>query len=77
MTEHIDQQSKEQGARSKGLETLHRAVPLWRSDYAYETTGMQTLTYEMSLWIPYFGTGINTSDTYTFRSQMAPANHLI
>jgi hypothetical protein len=38
---------------------------------------MQTLTYEMSLWIPYFGTGINTSDTYTFRSQMAPANHLI
>ena len=61
------------GSRNE-LETLRRAVPLWRSDYAYETTGMQTLTYGMSLWIPYFGTGINASDSYTFRSQMAPAN---
>jgi alpha-galactosidase len=64
------------GSRNE-LETLRRAVPLWRSDYAYETTGMQTLTHGMSLWIPYFGTGINTSDSYTFRSQMAPANNLI
>lgn len=61
------------GSRNE-LETLRRAVPLWRSDYAYETTGMQTLTYGMSLWIPYFGTGINASDPYTFRSQLAPAN---
>jgi len=38
---------------------------------------MQTLTYGMSLWIPYFGTGINASDPYTFRSQMAPANSTI
>ena len=64
------------GSRNE-LETLRRAVPLWRSDYAYETTGMQTLTYGMSLWIPYFGTGINTADPYTFRSQMAPANSTI
>ena len=64
------------GSRNE-LETLRRAVPLWRSDYAYETTGMQTLTYGMSLWIPYFGTGVNTSDPYTFRSQMAPANSVI
>jgi alpha-galactosidase len=62
------------GSRNE-LETLRRAVPLWRSDYAYETTGMQTLTYGMSLWIPYFGTGINAADRYTFRSQMAPANN--
>jgi len=62
------------GSRNE-LETLRRAVPLWRSDYAYETTGMQTLTYGMSLWIPYFGTGINANDSYTFRSQMAPANN--
>ena len=60
------------GSRNE-LETLRRAVPLWRSDYAYETTGMQSLTYGMSLWIPYFGTGTNASDSYTFRSQMAPA----
>jgi len=55
------------------LETLRRAVPLWRSDYAYETTGMQSLTFGMSYWIPYFGTGNNAVDKYTFRSQMAPA----
>ena len=64
------------GSRNE-LEALRRAVPLWRSDYAYETTGMQTLTYGMSFWIPYFGTGMNTSDAYTCRSQMAPANTLI
>ena len=60
------------GSRNE-LEALRRAVPLWRSDYAYEPTGMQALTYGMSLWIPYFGTGTNAFDSYTFRSQMAPA----
>jgi len=61
------------GSRNE-LETLRRAVPLWRSDYAYETSGMQTLTYGMLHWIPYFGTGINATDSYTFLSQLAPAN---
>ena len=61
------------GSRNE-LETLRRAVPLWRSDYAYETTGMQTLTYGMAMWIPFFGTGINTTDPYTFWSQLAPSN---
>ena len=60
------------GARN-ALEALRRAVPLWRSDYAYETTGMQNLTRAMSLWIPFFGTGTNAFESYTFRSQMAPA----
>ena len=60
------------GSRNE-IETLRRAVPLWRSDYAYEATGMQDITYGMSLWIPYFGTGTNAFDWYTFRSQMAPA----
>jgi alpha-galactosidase len=27
----------------------------------------------MALWLPYFGTGINGLDAYTFRSQMCPA----
>lgn len=61
------------GGRRNDLETLRRAVPLWRSDYAYETTGMQDLTYGIALWIPYFGTGINALNPYTFRSQMSPA----
>ena len=60
------------GSRNE-LESLRRAVPLWRSDYAYEPTVMQSLTYGMSHWIPYFGTGTNATDAYTFRSQMAPA----
>lgn len=60
------------GSRNE-VESMRRAVPLWRSDYAYEPTGMQTLTYGMSFWFPYYGTGTNAVDSYTFRSQMAPA----
>ncbi|HVN05069.1 MAG TPA: alpha-galactosidase [Bryobacteraceae bacterium] len=61
------------GGRRNDLETLRRAVPLWRSDYAYEPAAMQQLTYGMALWIPYFGTAFNSLDPYIFRSQMAPA----
>ncbi len=60
------------GGRRNDLETLRRAVPLWRSDHAYEPASMQQLTYGMALWIPYFGTAINSSDPYIFRSQMTP-----
>ncbi|MGB9623488.1 MAG: GH36 C-terminal domain-containing protein, partial [Phycisphaerae bacterium] len=45
------------GGRRNDLETMRRAVPLWRSDYAYEATGHQCMTYGISLWIPYHGTG--------------------
>jgi len=34
---------------------------------------MQNMTYGMALWIPYFGTGINRVDPYSFRSDMCPA----
>jgi alpha-galactosidase len=61
------------GGGRDDLETLRRAVPLWRSDYAFETTGMQNLTYGLALWIPYFGTGVTALDAYAFRSQMTPA----
>ena len=62
------------GGRRDDLETLRRAVPLWRSDYGYDDpTGMQDLTYGLALWIPYFGTGIRSSATYSFRSVMVPA----
>ena len=36
---------------------MRRAVPLWRSDYAYEPIGHQCMTYGISLWLPYHGTG--------------------
>jgi alpha-galactosidase len=33
---------------------------------------MQSLTYGISLWMPYYGTGINSVEPYIFRSQMTP-----
>ncbi|NLC56542.1 MAG: hypothetical protein GX774_06880 [Armatimonadetes bacterium] len=45
------------GGRRNDLETLRRAVPLWRTDYAYEPVGTQCHTYGISFWIPYSGTG--------------------
>jgi alpha-galactosidase len=64
------------GGGRDDLETLRRGVPLWRSDYTYETTGMQNLTYGIALWIPYFGSGINPVDPYSFRSDMGAAGVL-
>lgn len=45
------------GGRRNDLETMRRAAPLWRSDYAYEAIGHQCMTYGISLWLPYQGTG--------------------
>ncbi len=45
------------GGRRNDLETMRRAVPLWRSDYAYEPIGHQCMTYGISFWIPFHGTG--------------------
>ncbi len=64
------------GGRRNDIETLRRAVPLTRSDYLLEPDepiSEQMQTYGMALWIPYFGTGVNGTDNYVFRSQMTPA----
>jgi alpha-galactosidase len=61
------------GGRRNDLETLRRAVPLDRSDYLYEPISQQGHTFGLSLWVPFFGTALNSFDLYTFRSQMAPA----
>ena len=61
------------GGGRDDLESLRRAVPLWRSDYTYETTAMQNITHGIAMWIPYYGTGINRVDSYSFRSDMCPA----
>ncbi len=45
------------GGRRNDIETMRRALPLWRSDYAFEATGHQCMTYGLSLWLPYHGTG--------------------
>jgi len=41
------------GGRRNDLETMRRAVPLWRSDYAFEPVGHQCMTYGISFWLPY------------------------
>jgi alpha-galactosidase len=65
---------------------MRRAVPLWRSDYAFEATGHQGMTYGLSSWIPYHGTGTVACDNapyygggrtpiqpYAFWSNVAPS----
>jgi alpha-galactosidase len=74
------------GGRRNDLETLRRAVPLWRSDYAFEPIGHQCMTYGISLWIPYHGTatvacanagyyggGATPVEPYAFWSNDAPS----
>ena len=74
------------GGRRNDLETMRRAVPLWRSDYAYEPIGHQCMTYGISLWLPYHGTGTVASaaapyygagytkvEPYAFWSNTAPS----
>jgi len=74
------------GGRRLDLETLRRAVPLWRSDYAYISLGMQCLTYGLSFWVPhhgtgtvacenpgYYGSGHTPVEAYAFWSTVAPS----
>ena len=60
------------GGRRNDLETLRRAIPLWRTDYCCEPIGTQCCSYGISLWIPLSGTGAAVADVYTFRSNMVP-----
>lgn len=60
------------GGRRNDLETMRRAIPLWRTDYRCEPTGTQCCTYGISLWLPFSGTGAADADPYTFRSNMVP-----
>ena len=62
------------GGRRDDLETLRRAVPLWRSDYSFdEPAAMQDLSYGLAMWVPYSGTAARTSNPYSFRSSMVMA----
>ena len=61
------------GGRRNDLETMRRAVPLWRSDYAYESIGHQGMTYGISMWIPFHGTGtVATSDAPYYGGGVTP-----
>jgi alpha-galactosidase len=60
------------GGRRNDLETLRRAVPLLRSDWLLEPVSQQGHTYGVAFWYPFWGTGMNSSDPYYFRSVMCP-----
>ncbi len=61
------------GGRRNDIETMRRAVPLWRSDYAYEAIGHQCMMYGLSLWLPFHGTGtVATRDAPYYGSGPTP-----
>ncbi len=60
------------GGHRLDIETLRLSVPLWRSDCSWDPIGMQCITYGLSLWVPYQGTGVVSDDPYVMRSDMTP-----
>ena len=60
------------GGQRNDLETMRRAIPLWRTDYRCEPVGTACHTYGLSLWVPFSGTGAAEVDRYVFRSNMSP-----
>ncbi|MBX7257037.1 MAG: alpha-galactosidase [Candidatus Hydrogenedentes bacterium] len=60
------------GGRRNDIETLRRSVPLLRSDFLLEPVSQQLHTYGISFWIPFYGTGVNSTNSYLFRSVMCP-----
>jgi len=59
------------GGKRNDLESLRRAVPLWRTDFTADTSADQCIGYGISFWIPYSGSGVNRIDPYLIRSRMA------
>lgn len=54
------------GGRRNDLETMRRAVPLWRTDHAFQATADQAMTFGLSTWLPYFGAGTNADLNPTY-----------
>jgi alpha-galactosidase len=64
------------GGNRNDLETLRRSVPLLRSDFFGTPEGQQCLTYGLSLWVPYHGSGTIVPTKYWFRSTIFPASRV-
>jgi alpha-galactosidase len=64
------------GGNRNDLETMRRSVPLLRSDFFGTPEGQQCLTYGLSLWIPYHGSGTIQPTKYWFRSTIFPASRV-
>jgi len=64
------------GGRRNDLETMRRSVPLLRSDAFDTPITQQCHSYGLSLWLPYYGSGLGASDVYWFRSCIFPASRV-
>jgi alpha-galactosidase len=69
------------GGRRNDIETMRRAVPLWRNDWRNTVASMQAMTYGLAFWVPLSGTGYGdyahdpkrgTASRYDFYSFMVP-----
>lgn len=73
---HIDACAS--GGRRNDLETMHRAVPLLRSDYQRASMGEdyvignQAHTWALSSWFPYQGSAVYEYEPYKYRSFYLP-----
>jgi alpha-galactosidase len=64
------------GGRRNDLETLRRSVPLLRSDCFSPAEVQQAMTMGISLWMPYYGSGMLPNDKYWYRSCIFPASRV-
>jgi len=62
------------GGRRNDLETMRRSIPKHRSDYIFEPTSQQCMTYALSSWFPIHGSGTLSMDRYELWSTEAPSN---
>jgi alpha-galactosidase len=59
------------GGKRNDLEMMRRSVPLWRSDAPFNVDENQRMTYGISMWIPYHGTGVFGWETPPYDGKMA------
>lgn len=65
------------GGKRNDVETLRRAIVLWRTDAWHPSTMAQCYTYGLAFWLPFFGSAVpSRPDPYTFRSNMLPGTCL-
>jgi alpha-galactosidase len=77
------------GGRRNDPDAMRRSVPLWRTDHAYRVVPGQCMTHGVSLWLPYYGTGVTACastaymgsgetpvEPYAFWSTATPAINL-
>lgn len=68
------------GGRRCDVETMRRGIPMQRDDHpSSDVVSMQAMTYQLSYWLPYSGTGVapeaggsTYAPSYTLRSVMTP-----